>query len=183
MNDEIKAIETQYNGYRFRSRLEARWAVFFSAVGLEYEYEIEGFEMGGLRYLPDFYIPKLDRWFEIKGQTMSIREIQKCEQFCFRKDINGMKFSILVGAPTLAMYQEDDYKIIGVSEFVWEWPSKLYPADVRILASGLVKEEYYSRFVPGIWKVPDITDEQLIQAVKKARNARFEFGEMPKEEK
>ena len=94
-----------------------------------------------------------------------------------------MKFSILVGAPTLAMYQEDDYKIIGVSEFVWEWPSKLYPADVRILASGLVKEEYYSRFVPGIWKVPDITDEQLIQAVKKARNARFEFGEMPKEEK
>jgi len=25
----IKAIETQYRGYRFRSRLEARWAVFF----------------------------------------------------------------------------------------------------------------------------------------------------------
>jgi hypothetical protein len=27
----VKAIETQYNGYRFRSRLEARWAVFFDA--------------------------------------------------------------------------------------------------------------------------------------------------------
>jgi hypothetical protein len=24
-----KAIETHYKGYRFRSRLEARWAVFF----------------------------------------------------------------------------------------------------------------------------------------------------------
>ena len=41
---EIKAIETVYNGYRFRSRLEARWAVFFEAAGIEYEYEPEGFE-------------------------------------------------------------------------------------------------------------------------------------------
>ena len=40
-----KAIETVYNGYRFRSRLEARWAVFFDALGVKYEYEAEGFEM------------------------------------------------------------------------------------------------------------------------------------------
>ena len=31
---EIKAIETYYKGYRFRSRLEARWAVFFDAAGI-----------------------------------------------------------------------------------------------------------------------------------------------------
>lgn len=29
---EIKAIDTYYKGYRFRSRLEARWAVFFDAA-------------------------------------------------------------------------------------------------------------------------------------------------------
>ena len=40
---EIKAIETYYKGYRFRSRLEARWAVFFDAAGIKYEYEPEGF--------------------------------------------------------------------------------------------------------------------------------------------
>ena len=57
MNNDIKAIETEYDGHRFRSRLEARWAVFFNAIGLTYEYEIEGFEMDGTRYLPDFYIP------------------------------------------------------------------------------------------------------------------------------
>lgn len=45
----IKPIETVYNGYRFRSRLEARWAVFFRAVGIEYQYEPEGFDMDGLR--------------------------------------------------------------------------------------------------------------------------------------
>jgi hypothetical protein len=27
----IQAIETVYRGHRFRSRLEARWAVFFDA--------------------------------------------------------------------------------------------------------------------------------------------------------
>lgn len=53
----IKNIETEYNGYKFRSRLEARWAVFFDAAGIKYEYEPEGFDLGnGLRYLPDFKI-------------------------------------------------------------------------------------------------------------------------------
>lgn len=37
--------EKAYDGYRFRSRLEARWAVFFNNIGLEYEYEMEGFDM------------------------------------------------------------------------------------------------------------------------------------------
>ena len=31
MEKSIKPIETNYKGYRFRSRLEARWAVFFDA--------------------------------------------------------------------------------------------------------------------------------------------------------
>ncbi|MBK9515513.1 MAG: hypothetical protein IPO05_18320 [Flavobacteriales bacterium] len=53
----IKPIETRYKGYRFRSRLEARWAVFFDALGLEWEYEPEGFDLGdGVYYLPDFRV-------------------------------------------------------------------------------------------------------------------------------
>lgn len=57
-NDKkIKPIETIYNGYRFRSRLEARWAVFLDTLGVEYEYEPEGFELpNGKRYLPDFKV-------------------------------------------------------------------------------------------------------------------------------
>lgn len=39
---QFTAIQTEYNGYLFRSRLEARWAVFFDAMGIEYEYEPEG---------------------------------------------------------------------------------------------------------------------------------------------
>ena len=50
----IKAIETEYKGYRFRSRLEARWAVFFDACGFRWDYEPEGYEVDGVKYLPDF---------------------------------------------------------------------------------------------------------------------------------
>ena len=75
MEKSIKAIETKYNGFRFRSRLEARWAIFFDMIGLKYEYEIEGFEMNGVCYLPDFYIPSLDRWFEIKAKPLFYRDV------------------------------------------------------------------------------------------------------------
>lgn len=58
MNNTAKAIQTVYNGYRFRSRLEARWAVFFDVLGVEYEYEKEGYDLGKAGwYLPDFWLP------------------------------------------------------------------------------------------------------------------------------
>lgn len=50
----IRAIETAYDGRLFRSRAEARWAAFFKALGLVYEYEPEGFQLVARRYLPDF---------------------------------------------------------------------------------------------------------------------------------
>lgn len=87
----IKAIETQYKGYRFRSRLEARWAVFFDYLGLKWEYEPEGFELGnGVRYLPDFRVSGLDTnpdsfefWFEVKAnkELISAPEQSKMRAF------------------------------------------------------------------------------------------------------
>ncbi len=48
MTKPLKAIDTEYNGYRFRSRLEARWAVFFDTLGMPYMYEPEGFDLDGV---------------------------------------------------------------------------------------------------------------------------------------
>lgn len=63
----IKPIETKYKGYRFRSRLEARWAVFFDALGIEWQYEIEGFDLGAAGwYLPDFWLPEFNAYVEVK---------------------------------------------------------------------------------------------------------------------
>lgn len=66
MTTPIRAIETSYQGYRFRSRLEARWAVFFDALGLPWEYEKEGYDLPSGKYLPDFWLPSLECWAEIK---------------------------------------------------------------------------------------------------------------------
>lgn len=77
----MKAIETYYNGYRFRSRLEARWAVFFDTLGIRYEYEPEGFILSdGTRYLPDFYLLDSKSWFEVKGE-MDEASAHKIDQF------------------------------------------------------------------------------------------------------
>lgn len=180
MSQRIKAIETCYDGYRFRSRLEARWAVFFNQIDLEYEYEVDGFEMDEICYLPDFYIPSLDRWIEIKGQPLTLSEIQKCEEFCRRKNSDNIKFSILIGAPKLLTLKGEDFSILGLREYTWEWPSSRYPEDTLILADGLTKETYYSRFLPAIWKINGVDDKLLIDAIREARSARFEFGETPK---
>ena len=83
----IKPIETIYKGYRFRSRLEARWAVFFDALGVEYEYEPEGYEFDdGTRYLSDFLLKntegrtKGDLFVEVKGQNNEI-DTMKVQKF------------------------------------------------------------------------------------------------------
>lgn len=54
----VLPIPTVYNGYRFRSRTEARWAVFLDMLSIRWEYEAEGYQFGnGVRYLPDFWLP------------------------------------------------------------------------------------------------------------------------------
>ena len=174
MNKSIKPIETCYGGCRFRSRLEARWAIFFDAVGLKYEYEVEGFEMNGIRYLPDFYIPSLNRWFEIKAKPLDEYEMKKCEEFCFNIDNENIKFSVLIGSPEAVRI--DNY--VGILEYVWEWPSEIYPENIRMLAPiELSEKEYYSRFMRGLWIVPNVTEKELAMAAIMAKQARFEFGE------
>ena len=48
----IPAIPTRYAGVTYRSRLEARWAVMFDALGWPFTYEPVDLE----RYIPDFVL-------------------------------------------------------------------------------------------------------------------------------
>ena len=50
----VRPIETRYKSYQFRSRLEARWGVFFDRMGIPWEYEADGFRTSHGGYLPDF---------------------------------------------------------------------------------------------------------------------------------
>lgn len=77
----MKAIQTSYKDYLFRSRLEARWAVFFDTIGIKWEYEYEGFTDGKTYYLPDFYFPQYDLHGEIKPANHENKDIAKWLMF------------------------------------------------------------------------------------------------------
>jgi hypothetical protein len=82
----MEAIGTIYNGVKFRSKLEARWAVFFDIYGLKWEYEPGTFKLkSGILYCPDFYFPGLNYYAEIKPdiQLSDIENI-KLNEFEFR---------------------------------------------------------------------------------------------------
>ena len=180
---EIKAIETKYNGYRFRSRLEARWAVFFDAMGIKYEYEPEGFELGnGCRYLPDFYFPDNDVWVEIKGKQLSENERRKIELFCQAKcnlPVNGTRFRLLEGeVPKKPVVIGD---VPGISSFIYVHPDELAKAVKHFSGKEPPKPEM-GVLMGGLW-VQDNPDRwnynSLACALSIARKARFEHGETP----
>jgi len=90
-----KPIETLYQGYRFRSRLEARWAMFYDALGVRWRYEWEGYDLGdGVYYLPDFYFPDLDLWIEVKGKSSAGDEVHKAKRLC---EATGQRVYIFFG--------------------------------------------------------------------------------------
>ena len=89
----MKVVETRYAGRRFRSRTEARYAVLFDALTLDWDYEPEGFQLDdGSRYLPDFFVrypegsgtakawPGAGYWVEIKAGTPTPADISKLSQ-------------------------------------------------------------------------------------------------------
>jgi hypothetical protein len=155
----IKAIETTYKGYRFRSRLEARWAVFFDVAGVEWEYEPEGFELpGGARYLPDFFIKgnhQYGPWVEIKGAAPTETEIEKLVALCEAKCAYGV---LLWGTP-------------GQHEWLY------------IHKEGMVQDDSREGFYTGTDLLTHLNcgyrdDANLpSDAIRAARSARFEHGE------
>ena len=75
----LTPIQTRYAGHFFRSRLEARWAVFFDAMGIAWEYEKEGYDLGEAGwYLPDFWLSEFCCFVEIKGAECSDEDAAKC---------------------------------------------------------------------------------------------------------
>lgn len=54
--------------------------MFFTEARIPFRYESEGFDMDGLRYLPDFWLPDGKCWFEVKPFDPNEREIEKARR-------------------------------------------------------------------------------------------------------
>lgn len=76
----------EYNGTKFRSLAEARWAVFFHTVGLNYEYETKRCDVYGVSRLPDFWLPELGFWFEVKVDEPTDEDKDLCQRLAVSSD-------------------------------------------------------------------------------------------------
>lgn len=154
----MKAIETQYKGYRFRSRLEAKWAIFFDALGIQWDYEIEGYDLEGEYYLPDFWLKTVNMWAEVKPDEFDDRARRLVEKLAKH---TGAEVLMLDGSPDVAEY-------LSVLPEGGTMPYILsnyhnYPQDEHRFYCFPADYE--------IWQ-PD-----TVVAVKASRSARFEHGE------
>lgn len=145
----IKAIETVYKGYRFRSRLEARWAVFFDALGIVWKYEHEGYDLGKLGwYLPDFEIKLAngEEWFvEVKGD---------------KEDSKGISKSCLLDNHSISL---------------GKWGCRLF-GELELLKTDSANPSCYAKAMASLLGV---SVNKYNAAIKTARQARFEHGETP----
>lgn len=186
------ALETYYNGYRFRSRLEARWAVFFDAAGIGYQYEPEGYRLSdGTAYLPDFFLPEFNIFAEIKAN----RDLDdgKAERFArdftdFGDDYGGIL--VCYGDPYIM-----DLRFISFCEEDADGGGQFDTDDAMDVTSFLIDRDHGWPFllievekaelrfhntdrVTGISCRPKAVDPFPIRvAAAKARQARFEHGE------
>lgn len=175
MKTAIRAIETEYAGCRFRSRLEARWAVFFDRLGIRWNYEPEGYEFDGVRYLPDFGFPEIGGFAEVKGAQASLdRDLERITTFSAAK---RTKVVILGEVPA------------PVSNLGTPMHSMVVNGEVGTsIAVNLRFADGFSWFFAHVAIKTPVTTEwrnwggispwpELIDAYAAARGARFEFGE------
>jgi len=96
----MQAIKTIYNGVKYRSKLEARWSVFFDLYGLKYEYEPKTFRLNnGKLYCPDFILLDFDCYVEVKPlRPLTEIELSKLHNF-------ELKIVLIKGAPLDCTWQ------------------------------------------------------------------------------
>lgn len=185
----IKAIETEYAGCRFRSRLEARWAVLFDHLEVSWEYEPEGLELDGVRYLPDFRIPSMGGMYvEVKG-CATARDMKKIAAVAKAGErilvVGSIPRSEDLG-PNFFLFDSDGYFLRrwtvslfqansgDFSPIPFGWPlltrfDRLGDAEYEALAGHENNIEGLSGFV--------IPSDIVGPAFQAARSARFEHGE------
>ena len=190
---EFKAIETEYKGFRFRSRLEARWAVFFDAAGIVWDYEREGFRLPSGMYLPDFWLPRQQCFVEVKGHEPTESEERICAELaqasgkdvylCYGPIPSGESFYAPDGVALDSALAWTNWRWNRVEDgwsgtsFWWcECPEC---GQMHMAHQGRVDEACLCRGRVNVSKHSYHATPGLRQAYVAARSARFEHGEEP----
>ena len=186
MNATVKPIETRYAGCRFRSRLEARWAVFFDRLNIQWEYEPQGFTLSdGRNYLPDFLLTECGTWVEVKGSTEALdltlldtaafdlpehTRMTGCEQ--------GPKLMLLGPIPRprergdygWPSWHVSDNQVIELDDGFGYWYKNRRPWSYGY------GESHVTEALFGTYHADE--SDYALSAYEAARSARFEYGEV-----
>lgn len=170
---DLTPIPTAYNGHLFRSRLEARWAVFFDTMGWRYAYEAEGYDLEGKWYLPDFWFPAFNCWIEIKPDSPETYDAKalllaaKSEKrvLVIRGNPWPEDYGIYLCAPKMYLFDIPWVWTLGEvdDEEVWLWSDP-------VGAIALNPNDNYR-------STPAFPSRRINDALLAARSARFEHGE------
>lgn len=167
---DIRAIETKYKGFRFRSRTEARWAVFFDAAGIRWEYEPEGYVLQSGPYLPDFWLPSFSGGMFVEVKPIG-GDFSKAMQL-------GRETKRLVwlaeGPPDVRCY---------TVYFPPDDEATEYCA-LAVPCADQARDENRMYWMPGYENADGTFDEKwheclgdkFLNAVEKSRSARFDIG-------
>ena len=197
--NELKAIQTEYKGYKFRSRLEARWAVFFDTLGVKWEYEPEGYDLGnGVYYLPDFLLHDVtvnhglfqrhcDIYVEVKG-VMTDEDARKIIRF---SDLGYEDENRDGVSKTAVLVVGNIPEGESMRDLIWDMQELAYKGNPPYYNFETIDGDYFAAY-PGIDKHGTFTlfgddssytwsmDEKATErAYRIARQARFEHGETP----
>lgn len=179
----MKAIQTLYKGRKFRSRLEARWACFFDALGVAWDYEPEGFEFhDGSRYLPDFYIPEWRTYVEIKPRLDDAKspEMEKARQVCWSLMTNtNLSVLLIIGNPWLNEYIVEPMGWVELLHATFGQCRKCDSVYLVDVATGSAVGLGSKSCPKELDKYP-LSDEDasdIVKALRAASSARFEHGE------
>lgn len=177
--NNIQAINTFYKGNFFRSRLEARWAIFFDSLGIEWEYEPEGYDLNGIKYLPDFWLPTFDGGMYVEVKPKELNELE-FEKACRLATQSGKIVWLAVGVPaaraytTLQPYKNEIFPCDGIPliDEAFNKNGMFYSTYMYADSDGVLESEN---------KIPYINDSKcpynnVLMAVNAARTARFEHG-------
>ncbi len=111
---ENEVITLEYNGHKFKTHLEASWAVFFDHVKLKYEREVEGYEMeDGVKFFPDFYLSDYKLYVKIIPdlELLAFKELEQIDQF---SNCDDKSVLLICGTPTQEkMYVLDGHFCLG----------------------------------------------------------------------
>lgn len=189
-----KALPTNYKGISFKSRSEAFWAVFFDACGVDWRYEEQGYNMGGVNYLPDFYLRDVivrqngdgdgeDLYVEVKGNMFG-DDLEKITKFAgdIRNDIDAIFQNPILVVPsvpygdTMTERERDAYRT---------WKRKAYYYNTCFIHCG---EDHYSlpviRYDGKLWITRGdyrwrMDEERTQRAYFIANKTSFEHGHTP----